>query len=226
LWPAASDIAAQANVGFRSNCGSELRAIKTSKITQPGSAEQRRLTAPSGSSKFQPADALSSVGASHEDRAQHDALEGGQQAAAPSATIMRWWRPFRWLLLAHKAKEQPHVKLTEREKRRLWLAGALKVKPGGKHRDLGRYRKQNFGVASGFERCPRCGSEPTTQGHDACLANLPGVVNACCGHGLMPPYATLSSGFCLRGKALLIYLEKVAKLERFWRGVTSRSDHP
>jgi hypothetical protein len=96
----------------------------------------------------------------------------------------------------------------------------------GKHRDLGRYRKQNFGVASGFERCPRCGSEPTTQGHDACLANLPGVVNACCGHGLMPPYATLSSGFCLRGKALLIYLEKVGKLERFWRGVTSRSDHP
>jgi hypothetical protein len=33
LWPTASDIAAQANVGFQSNCGSERRALKASKMT-------------------------------------------------------------------------------------------------------------------------------------------------------------------------------------------------
>jgi hypothetical protein len=31
--PTASDIAAQANVGFQSNCGSERRAVKASKTT-------------------------------------------------------------------------------------------------------------------------------------------------------------------------------------------------
>ena len=31
--------------------------------------------------------------------------------------------------------------------------------------------------------CGHCGKFNTPQGHDACLGELPGVMNACCGHG-------------------------------------------
>jgi hypothetical protein len=31
--------------------------------------------------------------------------------------------------------------------------------------------------------CGRCGEVPTPEGHDACFGTLPGVKNACCGHG-------------------------------------------
>lgn len=31
--------------------------------------------------------------------------------------------------------------------------------------------------------CGRCGRERTPEGHDACLGTIPGVMNACCGHG-------------------------------------------
>lgn len=32
--------------------------------------------------------------------------------------------------------------------------------------------------------CPRCGLKATEDGHDPCIANLPNVDFACCGHGL------------------------------------------
>ncbi len=32
-------------------------------------------------------------------------------------------------------------------------------------------------------QCVHCGKNPTRQGHDPCIADLPGVVFACCGHG-------------------------------------------
>ena len=31
--------------------------------------------------------------------------------------------------------------------------------------------------------CGKCGESFTEDGHDPCIANLPGVMNACCGHG-------------------------------------------
>lgn len=31
--------------------------------------------------------------------------------------------------------------------------------------------------------CGKCGEEDTPEGHDACLGIIPGVKNACCGHG-------------------------------------------
>ncbi len=31
--------------------------------------------------------------------------------------------------------------------------------------------------------CGCCGLQGTPEGHDACLGTLPGVINACCGHG-------------------------------------------
>ena len=41
------------------------------------------------------------------------------------------------------------------------------------------------GVPASIERsCVRCGNMPTSEGHDACLGELPGVEYACCGHGV------------------------------------------
>ncbi|HUX17139.1 MAG TPA: hypothetical protein VMW52_11750, partial [Phycisphaerae bacterium] len=34
--------------------------------------------------------------------------------------------------------------------------------------------------------CRRCNRRPTPEGHDACLGKLPGVISACCGHGVEP----------------------------------------
>jgi hypothetical protein len=34
--------------------------------------------------------------------------------------------------------------------------------------------------------CGYCGKPNTPEGHDACLGTLPGVMNACCGHGAAP----------------------------------------
>ena len=32
--------------------------------------------------------------------------------------------------------------------------------------------------------CGHCGLSQTPEGHDGCLGSLPGVMNACCGHGV------------------------------------------
>ena len=37
--------------------------------------------------------------------------------------------------------------------------------------------------------CIRCGLMPTKEGHDACLGTIPGVRDACCGHGVEEGYA-------------------------------------
>jgi len=52
--------------------------------------------------------------------------------------------------------------------------------------------------------CQRCGMLSTIDGHDACLANLPGVINACCGHGVLDkdnyPYVMFVDKTTLRGE--------------------------
>jgi hypothetical protein len=35
-----------------------------------------------------------------------------------------------------------------------------------------------------FRPCGHCGRPQTPEGHDGCLGTLPGVMNACCGHGV------------------------------------------
>jgi len=48
--------------------------------------------------------------------------------------------------------------------------------------------------------CARCGMPPTKDGHDDCIANLPGVVEACCGHGTSEPYVMFRGGETIRGE--------------------------
>lgn len=40
---------------------------------------------------------------------------------------------------------------------------------------------------TGERPCARCGRAPVN-GRDACLGDLPGIISACCGHGVEPPY--------------------------------------
>jgi len=40
--------------------------------------------------------------------------------------------------------------------------------------------------------CSKCKLSLTEDGHDPCIANIPGVKYACCGHGLDKPYLMLN----------------------------------
>ena len=60
--------------------------------------------------------------------------------------------------------------------------------------------------------CGRCGRPNTTDGHDACLGELPGVVNACCGHGnSRNAYVVFTDGVRLAGEAALSYKPEESK---------------
>ena len=49
--------------------------------------------------------------------------------------------------------------------------------------------------------CGKCNKSVTKEGHDACLGTLPGVMNACCGHGKkQEAYIQFLDGFAIRGK--------------------------
>jgi len=47
--------------------------------------------------------------------------------------------------------------------------------------------------------CKKCNKLPVNE-HDACIANLPGVSNACCGHGTQDGYVQFMNGEIIRGK--------------------------
>lgn len=48
--------------------------------------------------------------------------------------------------------------------------------------------------------CGHCELFNTSEGHDGCLGTLPGVMNACCGHGeVRHAYVQFSNGECLHG---------------------------
>lgn len=51
--------------------------------------------------------------------------------------------------------------------------------------------------------CGHCKQDTPANGHDPCIANLPGVVNACCGHGdETEAYVMFTNGVTLRGFSL------------------------
>lgn len=47
--------------------------------------------------------------------------------------------------------------------------------------------------------CTKCGKYETEEGHDYCITNLPGVTNACCGHGVEEGYIQFEDGRIIRG---------------------------
>jgi len=57
-------------------------------------------------------------------------------------------------------------------------------------------------VASTWKQrnCGHCNKPNTPEGHDACLGKLPGVMNACCGHGeSSEAYVQFTNGVMIRG---------------------------
>jgi hypothetical protein len=47
-----------------------------------------------------------------------------------------------------------------------------------------RFVDTNELIVESKRKCPKCDKEPTSEGHDPCIANLPDVKYACCGHGI------------------------------------------
>lgn len=47
--------------------------------------------------------------------------------------------------------------------------------------------------------CGYCDRANTQEGHDGCIGRLPGVMNACCGHGESRAYVQFPGGLILRG---------------------------
>ena len=55
---------------------------------------------------------------------------------------------------------------------------------------------EDTGESDEIERpCARCGEYDTEDGQDACMGYVPGVVSACCGHGVERPVVILRIEF-------------------------------
>ncbi|WP_106494916.1 hypothetical protein [Lentibacillus sp. Marseille-P4043] len=56
--------------------------------------------------------------------------------------------------------------------------------------------------------CGHCGLNNTPEGHDGCLGTLPGVMNACCGHGQTnEAYVQFLDRHCVRGNDALAIMD-------------------
>lgn len=56
--------------------------------------------------------------------------------------------------------------------------------------------------------CGKCGNFEDKNGHDACLGELPGLMNACCGHGVSKDaYVQFIGGFSIHGEDALIIMD-------------------
>ena len=61
------------------------------------------------------------------------------------------------------------------------------------------FHLENPSPVSKEKSCIKCGKIPTREGHDACLGTLPGVIAACCGHGVEEGYILFENGISIRG---------------------------
>lgn len=60
--------------------------------------------------------------------------------------------------------------------------------------------------------CGYCKLSETKDGHDACLGELPNIMNACCGHGNIDEmYIQFFDGICIRGKEASLVVEKLKR---------------
>lgn len=76
----------------------------------------------------------------------------------------------------------------------VWKEGGKRVKSDWRYTDTNE-RIDDVPPRS----CLKCGMNQTADGHDPCIANLPGVEHACCGHGVDEGYIKFENGTVLRG---------------------------
>lgn len=75
------------------------------------------------------------------------------------------------------------------------------------HRVKWVYADTGEDVGAGDTRpCPKCGRLPNPDGTDPCLARLPGIIAACCGHGAGVPYVITEDGVTVEGWANIVKL--------------------
>ena len=61
--------------------------------------------------------------------------------------------------------------------------------------------------------CGHCGKKDTKEGHDGCLGVLPGVMNACCGHGqIEEAYVQFLDGTIIDGDFAKIIMAELKKI--------------
>jgi len=60
--------------------------------------------------------------------------------------------------------------------------------------------------------CNNCNKDFPSNDHDPCIGNLPGVMNACCGHGIdKEAYVQFPDGEHLSGKEAIDFFSKCGK---------------
>lgn len=66
----------------------------------------------------------------------------------------------------------------------------------GDNYQAGEYYSDNHEIVdlNKLRPCKKCNKNPTKDGHDDCIANLPNVKYACCGHGYFRPYVSFNDG--------------------------------
>lgn len=80
-------------------------------------------------------------------------------------------------------------------------------------RDTWLYEDTGEPVEGNIRRCNYCNEERTKEGHDPCIANLPDVVFACCGHGEVDScYVAFSNGEKLRDQEAYNYLRGIRRV--------------
>ena len=73
------------------------------------------------------------------------------------------------------------------------------------------YQDTKSPTVSNPRPCGHCGKPNTIEGHDACLGILPGVMNACCGHGVNDnAYVQISPDHLINGEEAVM---KIAELQ-------------
>ncbi len=60
--------------------------------------------------------------------------------------------------------------------------------------------------------CGHCGAHNTPEGHDGCLGTLPGLMNACCGHGEeREAYVQFLDGEAIQGTDAITIMDVLKK---------------
>jgi len=65
------------------------------------------------------------------------------------------------------------------------------------------YKSKRLARPTHKRPCAACGLKRLRTGEDPCLGHLPGVLNACCGHGVEPGYIQFENFRVLRSAVLM-----------------------
>ena len=66
-------------------------------------------------------------------------------------------------------------------------------------------------------KCKFCGQPPTPEGYDHCIGELPGVLHACCGHGVEPSMVRFTNRVVIRGKFDVDHLNLTEEQKKRWK---------